>query len=85
MKEIVTEELLKKIENRFLLSIVAARRARQIKDGAVPLVDKAEGDNDLAVALLEINEGKIQAELNPASSASEDDVKVIQNTKKSKK
>jgi DNA-directed RNA polymerase subunit omega len=63
MREIVTEELLKKIENRFLLSIVAAKRARQIKDGAVPLVEAKPEDSELMVALCEIMDDKISAEV----------------------
>ena len=32
-------ELFKKVPNRFLLTVAAAKRARQIDDGAVPLID----------------------------------------------
>lgn len=59
MKELVTEELLKKIKNRFILSIAAAKRARQIKDGAVPLVEKEDDSPELIVALNEIMSNKI--------------------------
>jgi len=60
MKELVTEELLKKIKNRFILSIAAAKRARQIKDGAVPLIEKEEESPELIVALNEIMSNKIE-------------------------
>jgi len=60
MKELVTEQLLKKIKNRFVLSIAAAKRARQLKDGAVPLVTRDDdGSPDLIVALNEIMANKI--------------------------
>ncbi len=61
MKELVTEELLKKIRNRFVLSIAAAKRARQLKDGAVPLVNR-EDEPDLILALSEIMSGKIDVD-----------------------
>lgn len=60
MKELVTEELLKKIKNRFILSIAAAKRARQLKDGAVPLIEKEEDAPDLITALNEIMNNKIE-------------------------
>jgi DNA-directed RNA polymerase subunit omega len=81
MKEIVTEELLKKINNRFLLSIVAAKRARQIKDGAVPLVNDYQGKSDLDVALTEIIENMIQAEVITGNALEE----AVTETKKSRK
>lgn len=53
------EKLLDKAENKFVLSIAAAKRARQLKDGAVPLVEAA-GRPDLIVALDEIMQGKVE-------------------------
>ena len=75
MKEIVTEELLQKIDNRFLLSIVAAKRARQIKDGAIPLVDsEVEGtDGSLAVALSEVNADKIKVSVEKPNATAEEE------------
>ena len=67
MTDLVTEKLLEKAENRFILSIAAAKRARQLKDGAVPLVDRKDNP-DLIVALEEIMEDKIAIEIvNPES------------------
>lgn len=58
MEELTTEKLLEKAENRFSLAIAAAKRARQLKDGAVPLVERGN-KTDLTVALEEIMSGKI--------------------------
>jgi len=86
MKEIVLEEVLKKMDNRFMLSVVAAKRARQLKDGAVPQVDRTEDDNDLLVALGEIMEDKIQAEfIEEEETPADTGMKIIENIKKSKK
>ena len=86
MKEIVLEEVLKKMDNRFMLSVVAAKRARQLKDGAVPQIEKNDDDNDLLVALGEISEDKIQAEfVEEVEEAPEAGLKIIENIKKTKK
>ncbi len=86
MREIVNEELLKKIDNRFMLSLVAAKRARQLKDGAVSLVERSDTDTDLMIALSEIIEEKIWAELvEPELGLDSDTVQLVESIKKSKK
>jgi DNA-directed RNA polymerase omega subunit len=53
-------ELFEKVPNRFLLTVAAAKRARQIDDGARPLIDASVSANlSLDIALLEIQKGKI--------------------------
>lgn len=51
-------KLLEKAENRYTLVILAAKRARQISDGAHKLTEN-EVDNAVSSAINEINEGKI--------------------------
>jgi len=54
-------ELLKKIPNRFLLSVAIAKRARQISEGEKPLVE-VMNDKPLSpinIAMKEFNEGLI--------------------------
>lgn len=51
-------ELLTKVDNRFELVIVAAKRARQLADGATPLTNKLE-DSKVTLAADEIAEGKV--------------------------
>ena len=39
---------------------VTAKRARQIVDGDEPLIDNAEGEKPLSIAVEELNQGKIR-------------------------
>lgn len=55
------DELLEKADSRYTLVVAAAKRARQLVDGALPLV-KAETDKPVSIALLEIGEDKIKYE-----------------------
>lgn len=52
------EELSDSVGGRFPLVVAAAKRARQLKEGAVPLV-KINSNNDLTIALAEIAAGKV--------------------------
>ncbi len=56
------EALLGRVENKYALVIVAAKRARQLKEGALPMVEVDSG-NPVTVALEEIAAGKIRFEL----------------------
>jgi DNA-directed RNA polymerase subunit omega len=56
------EALLDRVENKYALVIVAAKRARQLKEGALPMVDVDSG-NPVTVALEEIAAGKIRFDL----------------------
>ena len=58
--EISIEKLLKIIPNRFELSIVIAKRSKQLKMGSKPLVDvDPEVMDPIDIAIREIYEGKI--------------------------
>lgn len=52
------EELSDNVGGRFPLVVAAAKRARQLKEGAVPLV-KISSNNPLTIALAEIAAGKV--------------------------
>jgi DNA-directed RNA polymerase subunit omega len=56
------EALLDRVENKYALVIVAAKRARQLKEGSLPLVDVDSG-SPVTVALEEIAAGKIRFEM----------------------
>lgn len=56
------EALLDRVENKYALVIVAAKRARQLKEGALPMVD-IDSANPVTIALEEIAAGKIRFEL----------------------
>jgi len=59
-EEINLALLYKKVPNRFLLTVAASKRARQLDDGARPLIDAALSNNrSLDIALMEIQTGKI--------------------------
>lgn len=55
------EALLDRVESKYALVIVAAKRARQLKEGALPLVDM-DTTNPVTLALEEIAAGKIRYE-----------------------
>lgn len=55
------EALLDRVDNKYALVIVAAKRARQLKEGALPMVDVDTG-NPVTIALEEISAGKIRYE-----------------------
>lgn len=50
--------LLKKVDSRYTLVVAAAKRARQLADGAVKLT-KHNSDKPVTVAIHEIDENKI--------------------------
>ena len=60
MARITVEDCLEHVENRFDLVLLAARRARQIAQGADPLVPP-ENDKPTVIALREIAENMITA------------------------
>ena len=58
MARITVEDCLKKVENRFKLVHMTARRVRQIREGAEYLVSSPKNE-DIVVALREIAAGKV--------------------------
>jgi len=59
--EINLKELYDKFSNRFLLSVGVAKRARQLKEGARPLVQIAHNEpfNPISIAMKELLEGRV--------------------------
>ncbi len=62
MARITVEDCSEKIPNMFQLVLVAAKRARQLANGAEPMVDW-ENDKPTVVALREIAEGYITEDI----------------------
>ena len=62
MARVTVDDCLKKIPNRFQMTLAAAHRARQIANGATPLVD-VDKDKPTVVALREMALGKIGLEV----------------------
>ncbi|WP_035384234.1 DNA-directed RNA polymerase subunit omega [Ferriphaselus sp. R-1] len=62
MARITVEDCLKKVPNRFELTLAAAYRARQLANGASYLVEENK-DKPTVAALREISEGKVGLEI----------------------
>ena len=58
MARITVEDCLKKVESRFELVILAARRAKMLMKGAKPLIEK--DNRSIVSALREIATGKVK-------------------------
>lgn len=65
MARITIEDCVKRIPNRFQLTLAATYRARQLTAGSDPLieVDKADKDKPTVIALREIEAGKVGLEI----------------------
>jgi len=68
MARVTVEDCLKKVEGRFDLAILAARRAKMIQRGSKPLIET--GNKAIVTALREIAAGKVWFE--PKKSAEEE-------------
>ena len=53
------EQMLEKTDNRYVLAVQAAKRARQLIKGDAPLYDAKEVNKPLVVAIQEIRRGLI--------------------------
>lgn len=65
MARITVEECLKRIPNRFQLTLAATYRARQLTAGGTPQIDLDPQDNDkpTVIALREVAAGKVGLEI----------------------
>ncbi|HEX2712875.1 MAG TPA: DNA-directed RNA polymerase subunit omega [Candidatus Acidoferrales bacterium] len=64
------ESLLEKVDNKYSLVTTVAKRARQLKEGHLPMVDIGS-TNPVTVALEEIAAGKVRPEKGPEKAAAE--------------
>lgn len=62
MARITVEDCVERVPNMFQLVLIAAKRARQLANGAEPMVEW-ENDKPTVVALREIAEGYIDASI----------------------
>ena len=62
MARVTVEDCLDNVANRFEWVMIASKRARQLANGREPLVE-ADNDKPTVLALREIAEGKIGAEI----------------------
>lgn len=62
MARITVDDCLKRITNRFQMTLAATYRARQISAGSTPLVE-ADKDKPTVIALREVAAGKVGLEV----------------------
>ena len=62
MARVTVDDCITRIPNRFQMTLAAAYRARQIANGATPLVD-ADKDKPTVIALREMAIGKVGLEV----------------------
>ena len=63
MARVTVEDCLLQVPNRFLLTMVAAKRAKQLYKGGAPLIENKQNNKKIVVALREVAAGKIEYEL----------------------
>lgn len=63
MARITVEDCLQAVPNRFLLTMVATKRAKQLYKGAQPLIDNKSKNRNVVLALREIAAGKIEFDI----------------------
>lgn len=63
MARVTVEDCLEVIPNRFLLAMVAAKRAKQLYKGGEPLIDNKTGNKKVVVALREIAANRIEFDI----------------------
>ncbi|WP_321370738.1 DNA-directed RNA polymerase subunit omega [uncultured Desulfuromusa sp.] len=63
MARVTVEDCLDVIPNRFLLAMVAAKRAKQLYKGAEPLIENKSGNKKVVVALREIAANKVEFQI----------------------
>lgn len=63
MARVTIEDCLRRIPNRFHLTLAASYRSRQIANGSAPLVENTGRDKPTVLALREISAGKVGVEI----------------------
>jgi DNA-directed RNA polymerase subunit omega len=63
MARITVEDCLREVPNRFLLTMVATKRAKQLFKGAQPLIENKSKNRNIVLALREIAAGKVEFEI----------------------
>ncbi len=63
MARVTVEDCLEVIPNRFLLAMVASKRAKQLYKGAEPLIENKSENKKVVVALREIAASKVEFEI----------------------
>lgn len=67
MARVTVEDCLEKVDNRFLLVMLAAKRVKQLYKGAKPLIENKGGNKNVVMSLREVAAGKVNFELSRKS------------------
>ena len=78
MARVTVEDCLRKVEGRFDLAILAARRAKMIQKGSKPLIDT--GNKSIVTALREIAAGKAWFEPKKSAASEAIDATFVEET-----
>jgi DNA-directed RNA polymerase subunit omega len=68
MARVTVEDCLEKVDNRFLLVMLAAKRVKQLYKGAKPLIENKADNKNVVLALREIAAGKTGYDLTSRKS-----------------
>jgi DNA-directed RNA polymerase subunit omega len=68
MARVTVEDCLEKVDNRFLLVMLAAKRVKQLYKGSKPLIENKGENKNVVLALREIAAGKTSFDLTPRKS-----------------
>lgn len=68
MARVTVEDCLEKVDNRFLLVMLASKRVKQLFKGAKPLIDNRAANKNVVVSLREIAAGKVNFEITTRKS-----------------
>jgi DNA-directed RNA polymerase subunit omega len=68
MARVTVEDCLEKVENRFLLVMLAAKRVKQLYKGSKPVIENKSSNKNVVIALREIASGKLSYELTSRKS-----------------
>ncbi len=68
MARVTVEDCLDKVENRFLLVMLAAKRVKQLFKGSKPLIENKAGNKNIVISLREIAAGKLTYEMTSRKS-----------------
>ena len=63
MARVTVEDCLDQIPNRFLLVMVATKRAKQLYKGGAPLIENKSENKKIVVALREIAASRVEYEI----------------------
>lgn len=63
MARVTVDDCLKKIPNRFEMTLAASYRARQIANGSEPLIEFDPKEKPTVLALREVSAGKVSVDI----------------------